>query len=295
MKLQHLIYIIALCAIPVFSSAQGLSYGFRVGLNFANMTGDLEQDDAGQDIEEMKNNTGFHVGASVRYNFNERFGVKGDFMYSQMGVQRFYEGQGAQLYYVQGSNDQVGFVGIQERFVRVTNSYIEIPISVFGKFGKFEVFGGPYIGFLITSKGVGDYKFEIPSIDEEFDTDLNYNYLKDDVVDAAGIELNSEDYETFSYFGDNLLKPKVYSAYHDYTAKTDNAFRTLDFGLNAGISYFINTGLYISVNAHYGLMDVSNESYDRSYGSLNEDRTQYATRDDFDRNIAIQASVGFAF
>ncbi len=296
MKFQQLIFSIALCClIPVLSSAQGLSYGFRVGLNFANMPGELEQDDAGEDIERLKTNTGFHVGASVRYNFTERFGVKGDFLFSQKGTQQFYDGQGAQLVYKIGSTEQAGITGTQDRFLRITNSYIEIPISGFAKFNKIEFYGGPYVGILVSSKAIGEYKFESGSI--EIDSDLNYNYFKDDITDPANIEVTPEDYEIFNVGNnDPAYYPNVANAYDDFTSKDGKVFKGIDFGLNAGLAYFLNRGLYVSANINYGLIDISNGAYDHSYANLKEgDPSQYAERDDVDRNVAVQVSVGFAF
>jgi len=294
MKLRHFIYTMAMGLLPFIMSAQEFSYGFKVGLNFANMPGDLEQDDAGENIERLKTNTGFHVGASIRYSFNDRFGIKGDFLFSQKGTQQFYDGQGAQLFHVQGTNDFVGITGTQERFLRITNSYIEIPISAYGKFGKVEVFGGPYIGFLVSSKAIGDYKFDSPFI--EFSSNLDYNYLKDDLIDATTIELNSVDYNSESYFGNTIFYPEAGNAYDDFSSKDGNAFKGIDFGLNAGLAYFLNRGLYVSANVNYGLIDLTNKAYDHSYGSLKEDDpNQYVERDDVDKNFAIQVSVGFAF
>jgi hypothetical protein len=218
MKFQQLIFAIAICClIPALSSAQGLSYGFRVGLNFANMPGELEQDDAGEEVERLKTNTGFHVGASVRYNFTERFGVKGDFLFSQKGTQQFYEGQGAQLLSKIGSAEQIGFMGVQDRFLGITNSYIEIPISGFAKFNKIEFYGGPYIAFLVSSKAIGEYKFKANNSSIEIDSDLNYNYFKDDLTDPTNIEINEEDYEIFSLGGnEGAYYPKVANAYDDF-------------------------------------------------------------------------------
>lgn len=298
MKFQQFIFTIAICClIPVLSSAQGLSYGFRVGLNFANMPGELEKDDAGEDIERLKTNTGFHVGASVRYNFTERFGVKGDFLFSQKGTQQFYEGQGAQLFSIDGSTEQKGLVGIQDRFLRITNSYIEIPISGFAKFNKIEFYGGPYVAFLVSSKAIGEYTFtRANSNADPIKSDLNYNYRKDDLKDPTNIEINMEDYETFLIDGELAYFPKVSNAYDDFRSKDGKVFKGIDFGLNAGLAYFLNRGLYVSANINYGLIDISNSAYDHSYANLKEgDSSQYAERDDVDRNVTVQVSVGFAF
>jgi Outer membrane protein beta-barrel domain len=291
MKLQQLIYtLLLLCMLPAFSTAQGLSYGFKVGLNFSNMPGEVEQDSDGEDIERLKTNTGFHVGASVRYNFTDRYGVKGDFLFSQKGTQQFYDGEAAQLFYVVGSTDQVGIIGTQERFLRITNSYIEVPISGYAKFGKVEFFGGPYIGFLVTSKAVGDYQFTTGAV--QLDSDLNF---KDEIPDPVNLELNELDYTIFSYFGQTLFYPNEATAYYDFQNKDGKVFKSLDLGLNAGMAFFLNKGLYVSANLNYGLTDVTNKAYDHSYSSLNETNDGYGVRDDADKNFTIQASVGFSF
>jgi Outer membrane protein beta-barrel domain len=294
MKLQQLIYtLLLLCMLPAFSTAQGLSYGFKVGLNFSNMPGELEQDADGENIERLKTNTGFHVGASVRYNFTDRYGIKGDFLYSQKGAQQYYDGQAAQLFYVVGSTDQVGITGTQERFLRITNSYIEIPISGYAKFGKVEFFGGPYIGFLVTSKAVGDYQFTTGAV--ALDTDLNFNYFKDEIPDPANLELTELDYTIFSYFGQTLFYPNEVTAYYDFQSKDGKSFKSIDLGLNAGMAFYLNKGLYVSANLNYGLVDVTNDAYDHSYSTLNETNDGYVARNDADKNFSVQASVGFSF
>ncbi|HHS95301.1 MAG TPA: hypothetical protein ENJ45_01835 [Phaeodactylibacter sp.] len=175
----------------------------------------------------------------------------------------------------------------------MTNSYIEIPRSGYGKFGKIEVFGGPYIAFLVASKAVGDYQFNSSLV--ELKADLNYNYFKDDIIDPSALDLNEEDYELFNINGQPVFYPEVATAYYDFQKKDGKFFNGIDYGLNAGIALYLNDGLYISANLNYGLADLSNDAFDHAYSRLSEDMRAYLPRKDVDKNFTIQASVGFAF
>ena len=92
----------------------------------------------------------------------------------------------------------------------------------------------------------------------------------------------------------DIIQPSNIDAYYEAADNDENKFRTIDLGLNAGVAFFLNRGLYVGVRANYGLTDITNEGQDVSQVALTN-TNQYVTRDDQDRNISIQASVGFRF
>ena len=53
-------------------------------------------------------------------------------------------------------------------------------------------------------------------------------------------------------------------------------------------------GLFLGFRLNYGLSDVTNQSQDVDYQQL-EDSARVILRDDFDRNVSIQTSIGFSF
>ena len=67
----------------------------------------------------------------------------------------------------------------------------------------------------------------------------------------------------------------------------------IDFGLNAGVSFFVNRGLFLGFRANYGLSDVTKDIYDVSLAKLNNGAT--IGRSDKDANLSLQTSIGFSF
>ncbi len=296
MKIHRLFCILTLTMLsPLFVQAQeGLSYGFKVGLNFSRLDGDLEKDASGNSFEDFQSTTGFHVGAGVLYFFTERYGVKADLLFSQKGTQQSFDGEGVQLFYSTDGTPTL-LTGTHNNFLRVTNSYIEIPISGFAKFGKIEFFGGPYVSFLVGSRAVGGFEFTHDAggpnpvvIDAEYD----FNYFKDDVpnLDARQPPF-ADNFIEFSSSGQDLLYPLSAGAYHDFQAKDKSFFKGIDLGLTAGLAFYINRGLYLSGNINYGLTDLSRPFYDHSF--INANGAQYGDRDDVDRNLTWQIGIGF--
>jgi len=88
--------------------------------------------------------------------------------------------------------------------------------------------------------------------------------------------------------------PKSLSAYYYSEGDEGKAFSTFDMALTAGASYFINPGLYIRATANYGLLDSTKSAFDHSQQDFNLDGS-YIFRDDYDRKIGFQVSLGFQF
>ena len=290
MKIKSILLTLIASASFFFASAQGLSYGFKVGLNFSQLKGDLENDAAGMSLESMKNSTGFHIGAGVIYKFTDRFGVKGDFLFTQKGGKQSFDGEAVQLFY-NTTGDAAVFQGNRTSFLRTTNSYLEFPITAYGRFGRFEISGGMYVGILVSSKAVGNVTFTNDQLPGGLDAEFEYSYFKDDPSEPTTWE--PVDYNVVSLNGVQGLYPATVGSYYDHLNKDGNFFKGIDFGLNAGLAYFVNKGLFIGFNLNYGLIDVTNNNFDISYAEL--DGTTYKSRSDNDRNFTLQASVGFSF
>lgn len=268
--------------------AQGeFSGGFKAGLNFNNIDGPVE------DNEAYNSNTGFHIGASFVYSITDLFGVKAELMYSQKGTQYSYNGPSYFTFYTTNTATPIYAKGNRRSDISVSNSYIDLPVLLYYKIGRLEFEAGANAGFLIGSGGSGGITFSGSTLAgspvTEFTTGVDYGYYSDEqgvnaIQGSSTITLNTL----------QAFQPESIDAYYEAADNDEKKFKTVDFGLNAGVAFFLNQGLYVGVRANYGLTDITNEGQDVSPVSLAADNS-YQTRDDQDKNISIQASVGFRF
>jgi len=290
MNIRSIFLTLVASAFLFTASAQNLGYGFKVGLNFATFQGDEDTDANGDSFETFNRSTGFNIGAGVIYRVTDRFGVKLDFLFSQKGTKQSLDGQGVQYFY-QTTGDKIPFEGQRNSFLRITNSYIDLPLTGYAKFDKIEFSGGMYVGFLVASKGVGDVTYSGDALlSGDLTGNFEYNYLKDEVPDpttwAAG-----NDFSEINIDNTEALYPINVGAYHDFDTNEEDYFSRVDVGLNVGLAYYFNKGLFFSLNLNYGLLDVTNNLYDISYSA--RDGNGFKKRNDKDNNLTIQANVGF--
>lgn len=286
--MQRLVWIFCLLGIGFSASAQGeFSGGFKAGLNFSNLIADTETDD-----ERFDYNTGFHIGATFVYSITDLFGLKGELMYSQKGTQYSYNGPSYFTFYTSSGN-QIFTTGNRRTDISVANSYIDIPVMVYFKIGQIELEAGINGAFLIGSTGSGGITYSgataIGDPVPEFTTGFEASYFGDDpglesILRAGDITLN----------GIVAFQPESIGAYYEAADNDGKKYNRFDAGLNAGISFFLNNGLYIGARANYGLTDITNEEQDIAVSELGSGNT-FLTRDDKDQNLSLQASVGFRF
>lgn len=289
--MKKIFQIFILTLISYTAQAQ-LQYGFKTGLNF----NQIQSDDlrAG---EELDSNTGFHIGAIFGYGFTDLMGVRGELLYSIKGGRVRYDGEG--VFPVQADNGQnFIIVGNRRSTQRITNSYIEIPVTFYAKpLEWLEVSLGAQAGFLVTSTSAGQLiingettvngqTFNV----DEFDFDLTNDYRKDNFDDV----LNPG--QVVEIAGEEASLPSTVGAYYEYPEDLGNLYNPLDLSLVAGASFFINKGLFISSRLNYGLSDITNNEADLVNGLNEADNTIVPEiRSDEDNNFAVQISVGFIF
>ncbi|GAL74840.1 hypothetical protein JCM19275_879 [Nonlabens ulvanivorans] len=125
------------------SSAQEVDFGVKGGVNFAKLTGDS--------VEDADGRTGFHVGLTGEYMFNDTFGLQGEVVYSTQGLQ---------------SEDEILGQNV-EQVLKL--DYINVP--VLAKFyiadSGFSIDAGPQIGFLVSDK----YEVNGENVDEELNAE----------------------------------------------------------------------------------------------------------------------------
>ncbi|MCK8481509.1 porin family protein [Psychroserpens algicola] len=126
-------------------NAQDIKFGAKAGLNFAFITGD--------NTEDLKPNTDFHIGVMAEWKITNKFSLQPEIIYS---------GQGADI--------NVGSEG------RVSLNYLNVPLI--GKYyvtEKLSLEAGPQIGFLLSTKGgTLDYKELLKPIDYGVNFGLGY-------------------------------------------------------------------------------------------------------------------------
>ncbi len=277
----------------IFAQAQTLGYGFKAGLSLSKIDGPSEMDANGMNVESPKNVNGFFVGAIFRYWLTDLVGLKGELLYAQKGTQYNFDGPGFQSFPTDVGN-RIDLIGDQRISLNISNSYIDIPILVYGKFGRFELEGGVNVGFLIASTASGELSFNGTSLAgnlvDPFSLGLDYKYFKDDPG-----EVNFEDGTVAILLdGKETNIPKVLKAYYQFPEDRGKYFNTIDIGLNAGLYYYWNQGLFIGARLNYGLSDVTNQDYDVSRVNL-DSNGNFIPRSDKDRNISLQFSIGFSF
>lgn len=268
-----------------------IGFGFRAGLSYSKLDGPSELGPGGESLESFKSANGFHIGALVNFKFTDLVGLRAEFMYSQRGTEYKYEGPS---YYVLGRNDvnTTTLTGTRTQSLNISNAFIDIPVVAYYKLGSLEIFGGLNSGLLVASSGGGNIDFSgksgLGTTIDPFRVNLNYNYKGDKAGEAAStiqpITVDGRDYDT----------PTAIGAYYDFTEKDKNLFKTLDFGLIAGASFFLNEGLFLSARYVHGLADVDRNEYDISLQSLGTNGS-FVPRSDTNKSKSLQFSVGFSF
>lgn len=285
------ICILLLLTGSLYLPAQQFSGGFKAGLNFSTFNGPSEIDDNGQELEDFRTNTGFHIGAAFKLGLTDYFGFRMELLYSQKGMDYTYEGPSYWTF--TNTPSPVYTVGNRVSIISISNSYLDLPLMAYVRIGRVELSGGINAALLLGSTGTGDLTYSggttlSGASVETFTLALDYNYFRDR-------------YRGFNTFENHMLPvgntvlevPKNIGAYWDGADNGEDLFRRTDFGLNAGISFFLNKGLYLGFRANVGLTDVTKVEQDIARFKLAEDNS-LIFRDDDDRNLSFQASIGFS-
>jgi len=277
----------------ISAQAQTLTYGFKAGLSYSKIEGPSENS-GGTDLETNDFANGFFVGALFRYWFTDLVGVKWELLYSQKGSDYNFTGPGYQLIPTE-SGSILSLTGNQSINLSISNAYLDIPILIYGKFGKIEIEGGVNIGILTSSRAQGDLSFGGQSLSgsivNEFSAALDYRFRRDN----PGVVDFTNGTTSINVDGTPNVIPESLTAYYQFTEATGRPYRMLDLGLNAGAYYYWNQGLFLGARFNYGLIDVTEENgYDVSRESLDASQN-FIQRFDKDRNITLQFSIGFGF
>jgi opacity protein-like surface antigen len=116
-----------------FMNAQETKFGVKGGVNFATITGD---------VEDVSMKVGFNVGGFVEIKVSDKFSVQPELLFSTQGAKQEESGAGFQSKY------------------KLNLGYLNIPLMAkYYVADKFSLEVGPQIGFLVNAKS----KFELTS------------------------------------------------------------------------------------------------------------------------------------
>lgn len=296
---RYILFLSQLCAcLLVFSTVklQAQAYGgFKAGINFSNFDGPSVLDANGNELENYKYSTGFHIGASVSYNVTDYFGFRGEVIYGQKGTEYDFNGDSFFPFYFEDGTNTLFGEGNRNAIFTITNTYLEIPLSAFVRFRRLELSGGLSFGFLVSSRAAGEVVFSNGVSPQGANIDrvlviVDGSYFDSDPFDpniAGQVEIRNID-------GRRVFVPEVVGTYYENQNPDKSLFNRLDASIQGGASFYLNQGLFLSFKVFYGLSDITRNEEDFSVASLNSDNSLIFS-DDKDRNITLQASVGFHF
>jgi hypothetical protein len=277
---------------PAWGQYEEIGLGFKAGLNFSRFDGPSETGPNGEELESFSVVNGFHIGGIVNIKFTDLVGLRTEFTYTQRGTEYEYNGPS---YYTLGKNtlQSATIMGTRKQTMKVTNAYVDIPLMAYYKIGYFEIFGGLNSSLLAGSTGGGNIEFNgVSPVTGNpvapFTVTLNHNYKKDEAGQASAA------LQQVSVDGQIYHVPSNTGAYYDFSTRDKNYYRTFDFGLIAGLSYYLNDNLFISGRYIHGLTDVDRNEYDVSLRSLQPNGSPIA-RADKNTSRSFQFSVGFSF
>lgn len=274
--------------------------GVKTGLNFSTLKGTPETDANGAALESVKNFTGFHIGPTFSYGFTDQAGIRGELLYSKKGAKYTYTGPGSRTFVLENNLGKVATTGTSTVQVAVTHVGLDIPVTAYYRLGDFEISGGVYGSLILQKVGDGALQYswdkQTGTIGGSFESFLDYNFNKDELGESKG--------ETFQEviiqqdpdgFNKRISKlPQTFGAYYDYPEDRGNLYKSFDYGVIGGLTYYLSRSLFIGGRVQYGLADLTNNNADFGFQNLNQSSTA-ATRNDKDYNFTIQASVGFSF
>ena len=268
---------------------QAQSVGIRAGLNYSTFLGPLEEG------ESYSYSDGFHFGFNYGYKFTNRFMVRAELLYTQIGGKKTYHGQGYYKIYPAGNKATVFERGMVDMELTVSNAYINVPIVAAFKLNKkFEIFGGASVNFLINPIARGKMRFESFDRPEDilFIQSLDYRYYQDKPLEGRFSSTNI----AILIDGEREDLPRFAGAYYQYNEvqKVASYYNWFDVSLTGGLNYFFNKGFYMGISIDYGLLDVTDDRMDVSLRDLRADN-KFNYRLDKDINLAGQLSLGFRF
>jgi len=152
---------------------EGLKFGVKGGVNFANLTGDFDPS--------MK--VGFHIGGFMEYKVSEKFVLQPELLFSTQGAKY--------------KDDQVGEGFSVAGETNIKLSYLNLPIMAkYYVTNKFSFEAGPQIGVLLSAKNEYGYTGTIQGVpvseSGEIDIKDDLNSIDFGINFGAGYDFNDK-------------------------------------------------------------------------------------------------------
>ena len=311
-----LIIVLGLCT-TTLTKAQDLfkpKFGLRAGASLTSMFGPEEEG-----TEELyKTTVRLSAGATVKFPLHERFGLGAEVIFIQKGAFHAITSENSFLKMPAYGTEQAFIYGYnrtgntytkrtdtnfkRRASLNIINAYVEIPIMFYYELldDQLQLDIGVAVGFLVDSKGLGTIKYgdinildaSAPDPTQFIEMDLDYKMLRDEIGALATTTAKTAKIDgTTRYYPSN---PAAYYFTDVEDKANENIFKTVDFTLQAGLSYYFTPGLRLGARFGYSLLDVTTNKYDNSTLNLTEEG-DYIQRDDKDGNIGVQIFVGLQF
>lgn len=289
-------------------------FGLRAGASLTSMFG---QEEEGAE-ESYKTTVRLSAGGTIKFPLHERFGLGAEVVFVQKGAFHAITTENSFLKMPAYGTEQAFIYGYnrtgntytkrtdtnfkRRASLNIINAYVEIPIMFYYELidDQLQLDLGVGIGFLVDSKGLGTIKFgdigvldaSNPDPTQFIEMDLDYKMIRDEIA-----ALSASTAKTAKIDGTTRYYPRSPAAYYftDVQDKAgENIFQTVDFTVQAGLSYYFTPGLRLGARFGYSLLDITTNKYDNSTTQLTEDG-EYIQRNDIDGNIGVQIFVGLQF
>lgn len=301
---KHFFISILILATTTAAFAQKPRFGIKTGLNVTTFIGGAEMNTDGKALDKNEVKTGFQVGMTAALPLSDVFGVQAELLYTQRGSKYTYEDKG---FYA--LTDKFGQTIETKGDLRVlllnSNSYLELPLLAYIKPLKplkIELGVSPMI--LLSSVGAGEFLLKnrsyTPSgsstarpIDGEMVQVLTYDYIKDGVAQPALVRQDS-----VNVSGTDYRFPSAINGYYYNNEKPigENVFNFFDISANLGAAYTFSSGLSFNLRGSYGLLDATNNRYDRKWAASTGAPNYKAVQLNRDlRNFNVALTIGFSF
>lgn len=282
--MRYLLIILLFCAVPAQAQVKG---GIKVGMNLSSIRGPVVNDSTGR--ESYRATTGFQVGPFINWKWTPVVGLRAELLYNQAGGRYEFDGVGFNIFRAEDGTKIVAY-GPKKIILNVTNSYLHLPLLVYGRVGAFQVEAGIRPGLLVSSFGDGKLTFSgttsggtvVPEMEQE----LFFNYLRDKAGDA-----DFNDVKQLILDGKLAKIPQRLKAYF-FEDENKRLYTRFDLDVTVGAAYYFNRSLHIGVRAAFGLSDLTNNAAD--FDQIKTNGLNLIRSGDKDKLFQISLSVGFS-
>jgi hypothetical protein len=290
-----LVFLWTVCfAIPSAFAQEGLGFGVHIGMNYSTIRGTSEVVSGSTTAPETFNyNSGLHGGLVIRYGLTDIVGFRAEVNYAQRGMKYAYESIGIQPF-KDDKNVPIFTTGQLKYNLNLTNSYIELPLMFYARLGdKWEVQAGGYAAYLVKSAADGaltlkNAKTLLGTTVPDYSGTIDYNFLSAD-DDKADVSNNKV---LFTEQARIIKNPISLGAYYGRGTANGYLWNRMDYGLVAGLSFRMRSGLTAMARFNYGMADVTNNAVHAMQSSLSADK-KFVLRDSNDKNMGLQISFIF--